>query len=394
MVARLKDGLRSGRSSDSRGSLGIGPNTGGPRMGGRGGGFGRGRSARARLGLLLLTALVLISVDFRSESGSPLSTVRGVVLDVLGPVRSLANWVFSPVGNAWNGIMSYDELEDENARLRAKLVESRSSVLQVGEIERERLELLGLLGAIDTEANIPRVTARVIDAPVSNFERTVEVDRGSRDGVEVGMPVESGAGLIGRVTEVSSTRSRVELLTDPNFDVGIRMVRSGDTGNASGRGAGNDLDVTFIELTTLVLPGETVVTSGLDGSRYPEGLLVGTVVDVQPNAVQDTQDITVHPAAELERLRWVSVILYRPDVEAPIVVDREVEQPSVTAPPLANGGSETTEPEAPPNTLPPTTTVPVTTTTLPRVADVTPEEPEPRPRVTNLRRRHRPSWAE
>lgn len=369
MVARLNDGRRGSRASDSRRSLGMGPYSGGHARGGR----SPGSRSRTRLALLLLTALVMITLDFRGDSGGPLAAVRGVVLDVLGPVRSFAGWIFSPVGNAWNGVANYSELEGENANLRAQLAESRSSVLQVGEIERERLELLALLNARDTVANIPRVSARVIDAPVSNFERTIELDRGSRDGIEIGMPVETGAGLIGRVTEVSSTRSKVELLTDPNFDVGVRMVRSGDVGNASGQGAGANLDVTFIELETVVIPGETVVTSGLDASAFPEGLLVGTVVDVRPNAVQDTQDITVHPAAELDRLRWVSIILHQPNAPAPIVVDREQEQPSVTAPAL-------NDPDAPPpettTTLVPPTTIPPTTTTLPRVSDVTPDEPE------------------
>ena len=113
----------------------------------------------------------------------------------------------------------------------------------------------------------------------------------------MGMPVETGAGVIGRISAVSVTRSQVELLTDPNFDVGTRMVRSGDDGIASGKGQNRELEVSFIELDTVVIPGETVVTSGFQGSTFPEGLLIGTDEDVVPNAVQGTQRITVHPAA-------------------------------------------------------------------------------------------------
>lgn len=304
-------------------------------------GDGRRRRSRLRLVLLVVTAVVLITLDARSEGG-PLTSVRNVVLDVFGPVRSAAGWVFSPFGDAWRGITNYDDLEAENAELRAQLAEVESSILQVGEIESQRQELLGLMNARDTVPNIPRVTARVIDAPVSNFERTIELDRGTRDGVQIGMPVETGAGLIGRVIQVSSTRSRVELLTDPNFDVGVRMVRSGDDGSAAGRGRGEDLEVSFVELETVVIPGETVVTSGFQGSSFPEGLLVGTVVDVEPNAVQATQRITVHPAAGLSRLRWVSIILFEPDAPEPVVVERTPETvPPESVPP------ESTEPSAP-----------------------------------------------
>ena len=138
----------------------------------------------------------------------------------------------------------------------------------------------------------------------------------------MGMPVETGAGVIGSISAVSVTRSQCELLTDPNFDVGVRMVRSGDDGIASGRGQNEDLEVSFIELDTVVIPGETVVTSGFQGSTFPEGLLIGTVVDVVPNAVQGTQRITVHPAADLDRLRWVQVLLFYPEAPEPVIVDR------------------------------------------------------------------------
>ena len=275
-----------------------------------------------RLALLVVTAIALLTLDARG-SGGVLDTVRGATLDLLGPVRTFGDWAATPFRNAWRGIASYDDLEAENAQLRGELAQAQASVLRVGELERDRQELLALVGARDVVRAIPRVTAQVIDAPLSNFERTIELAKGRRDGIREGMPVESGDGLIGRVTQASTTRSRVELLTDPNFDAGVRIVRSGDDGLASGRGPGRDLEVSYIELTTVVIPGETVVTSGFEGSTFPAGLLVGTVTDVVPDAVRGAQQVTVHPAADLERLRWVQVLLYEPNVPEPVIVDRE-----------------------------------------------------------------------
>ena len=111
------------------------------------------------------------------------------------------------------------------------------------------------------------------------------------------------------------------------------MVRSGDDGIASGRGHNRELEVSFIELDTVVIPGETVVTSGFQGSTFPEGLLIGTVVDVVPNAVQGTQRITIHPAADLDRLRWVQVLLFYPDAPEPVIVDRVPEDERVDVEP-------------------------------------------------------------
>lgn len=295
-----------------------------------------------RLALLVVTAVALLTLDARG-SGGVIETARGAALDLLGPVRTVGDWVVTPIRNAWRGISSFDELETENVQLRSELATVQASVLRVGELERDRQELLALVGARDTAQSIPRVTARVIDAPVSNFERTIELAKGHRDGIRKGMPVESGQGLIGRVVWVSVTRSRVELLTDPNFDAGVRIVRSGDDGLASGRGPGQDLEVSYIELETVVIPGETVVTSGFVGSTFPSGLLVGTVTDVEPDAVRGAQRVTVHPAADLTRLRWVQVLLYVPDVPEPVAVDRApattLPVPAAPAVPATSGDS-------------------------------------------------------
>ena len=276
----------------------------------------------------MVTAVALLTLDARG-SGGALETARGAVLDLLGPVRSVGDWVITPVRNAWRGVVGFSDLEAENAQLRSELATAEASVLRVGELERDRQDLLALLGARDNAQSIPRVTARVINAPVSNFERTIELAKGRRDGIREGMPVESGHGIVGRVVQASITWSRVELLTDPNFDAGVRMVRSGDDGLASGRGPGRDLEVSYIELETVVIPGETVVTSGFEGSTFPAGLLVGTVTDVEPDAVRGAQRVTLHPAADLTRLRWVQVLLYEPAVAEPVVVDRT---PPTTAP--------------------------------------------------------------
>ena len=272
----------------------------------------RGRS-RTTLILLVITSVVLITADFRA-TGGPLRAARDITLDVLGPVRSVGERVFGPVGDAWNGAFSYGDLEAENNRLRAELAELRGQALGAAELRERVIELESLL-ELDQDDPLDRVVADVIDAPLSNFERTIELDKGSDDGIREGMPVDTGAGLIGRIIQVAPGRSRVQLVTDPNFDVGVRLVSSADEGVASGRGRDEPLVVRFIEATTVVIPGETVLTSGLEGSVYPPGIVVGTVVSSTVDPISQRQEVLVAPAPDLERIRVVSVILWDPEPE-------------------------------------------------------------------------------
>jgi rod shape-determining protein MreC len=271
----------------------------------------RRRRRRLRIAALVATALVLITVDFRGSNGV-VGSARDTTLEVLAPVRRLGGVVTGPFRAAWRGITDYEDLADENARLRDQLAAAEQDVLGAGELQRE-LDALIAENGLDIARQVRQVVARVIQAPVSSFERTIELDRGSDDGIRVGMPVVSGGGLLGQVAQVSPSRSRVQVITDPDMSVGVRMVRSGDVGATRGQGPDRPLQVDLISLETPVLPGESVVTSGIQGSRYPEGLLVGTVVDVDPVPVANLQTVLVRPAARADGLRFATVLLFTPE---------------------------------------------------------------------------------
>jgi rod shape-determining protein MreC len=176
-------------------------------------------------------------------------------------------------------------------------------------LKREN-EALRRLNELPVTADIPRTTAEVIGGPLTSFDTTVEIDKGSGDGVKAGMAVITEAGLVGRVLRVEGGRARVQLVTDPDFPgVGVRLVESQDVGIAEG-GTGGRLKVEAgIARTTEVQRGDALVTSGFDRSSYPASIPVGTVLRVRPTEDGVEQTLEVEPAADLEALRFVVVLL-------------------------------------------------------------------------------------
>src|SRR4051812_1542347 len=166
-----------------------------------------------------------------------ISSVRNGAADALAPVRNVADSALSPIGDALIGVTGYGRLEDENDRLRSQLAEAKGDAVAGKEAQDEARRLAALLG-VDFVGDVPTVGARVVSAPVSNFEQTIELDKGRDDGLAKGMPVVDGAGLVGRVVAVSGKRSVVRLVTDPASAVGVRLLTSGDVGVAEGNGAG------------------------------------------------------------------------------------------------------------------------------------------------------------
>jgi rod shape-determining protein MreC len=273
--------------------------------------YRRSRRHRFLLVLLVLTSITAITLDYRDEGAGALESLRQGARDVVAPLQSAAADVLEPVGDFFGGLTRYNSLQNENARLRQELDRARGQALAAEGAERERQALLELQ-RLDFPSTIPTVTARVIAQAPSNFQNTVVIDRGSEHNVVVGQPVVTGAGLVGRILEVSRTLATVQLVTDRSSNVGIRLTGSGEIGIASGTGSGDPLDIGFVAATAKVTEGEAVVTSGLQGSVFPPEIPVGTVRSARtpPGGVE--QEITMDTAVDLRRLEFVRVMLWSP----------------------------------------------------------------------------------
>lgn len=272
--------------------------------------YRRPRRHRFLLLLLVLTSVTVMTLDFRGGDNGFLEQARNSARDVFAPVQSAADRAFAPVGDFFGGLARYSQVKAENDRLRRELEEARAKTLRQAGSERE-LENLLALQQLSFAADIPAVAARVVSTAPSNFQLTVSIDRGSDERVEEGMPVVTGAGLVGRVVEVSASRSTVLLITDPASNVGVRLQSSGDVGVAKGGGARNPLTVDLVGVETKVGVGEPVVTSGLQQSVFPPEVPIGRVRSASVPRGALEQDITVDPIVDLQRLEYVKVLLWR-----------------------------------------------------------------------------------
>jgi len=124
--------------------------------------------------------------------------------------------------------------------------------------------------------------------------------------VAIGMPVVSGAGLVGRVVQVASGQATVLLVTDPSSSIGVRD--GGVVGVASGQGQGKNLRVDYVPPGQPVHKRDVMVTSGLQGGLYPPGVPVGTVnlAAQPPDSLQE--ELALRPVVDLTQVQFVDVL--------------------------------------------------------------------------------------
>lgn len=266
----------------------------------------RGRS-RYTLGLLILSALTLLTLDF--QGFGPLETAQNGLRSAFSPVRSIGNAVSRPVTNGAQGLFNYGELEAENSELRLRIAELEGQSFQT-QVDQDELERLKDQAGLDSVGDIPVEIAEVVSGPLGNFSgQSVEINKGKLDGVRDGMPVITSAGLVGRVLEAGRNRSTVQLITDPDFTVGIRVTADGEVGLAHGDGAGSPDQITVDQgISDGVSVGDLIITSGGRTSRFPPGLAIGIVSDVIDK--DRGLELKVALQANPTDIGFVNVVLY------------------------------------------------------------------------------------
>ncbi len=204
------------------------------------------------------------------------------------PLFGLSSSTHNLAEKAGNTVMPRGELLKLNDQLRRENSELHVQLQRTAELERENERLRALMGFQRTAPWKIR-PAHVIARDPANWWRNIQIDLGKRDGLRPDLPVLVADGLVGKVSEVSETRSRVVLLGDPNCRVSA-VVRHAQTRQAVDNGiitAGTGvLDESVVELGFLsrgsgIKAGQMVETSGLGGT-FPKGIAIGHVIDTRP----------------------------------------------------------------------------------------------------------------
>lgn len=270
------------------------------------------RTGRSRLTLvlLILTSITVLTLDFRDST--LVQDARRMAATVLGPVRDAADGAFEPVSDAWNGITDYGDLENENERLREQLEALQGEQL-LDEGAAEQLAEFLRQENIPWVKDIPTTKAEVVAGPGSNFTYSLDIDKGSDDGLKVGMPVVTGVGLVGRLVQVTDQRSTVQLLTDPDFSVGVKFAARNALGTARGRGRDASLVVdTNIDPDRKIRNGTLVTTAGTDDATYPKSIPIGRVESTRDTSGGLALELLVDPFVDVSNVTLVTVLLWEP----------------------------------------------------------------------------------
>ncbi len=250
---------------------------------------------------LLYFLPLLVSIVLFLSHPNYLSSIKFKVVNLVSfPARILSSFLFEI-----KKIMYYHQTFDEYMRLRREVASLKRRLVGMEEIIRENTRLQKLLD-FKRRLVYSSVTATVIGRDPSLWNSIIIIDKGSDDGIKVGMPVVNALGVVGKIGEVSKDKAKVILLTDPRFSVAALVKETRESVLVSGTLEG-ECRVKYIYPDANIKVGDIVITSKLSLS-FPEGLLIGTIVERIENSSPTNIEYVLQPAVSFSQIEEVLVI--------------------------------------------------------------------------------------
>lgn len=263
-----------------------------------------------RVILIFCTVLCFIMIIFSFKYKEKINPAKTSVGNVIEPMQRGINSVGQAIYDFFDLFKTKKEILAENESLKAQLEQIKSDNISVVQDRNELASLRKLYKLDEGYKQYPKVAARVVSHDDSNWYNEFTIDKGTDDGIAKNMNVIAGNGLVGIVSEVGTSYSKVRSIIDDNSYVSGMFLRTSDMcdvkGNLSTVKKGY-IEVERISIDAEIEDGYEIVTS-FESDKYLSGILIGYVSDIKKDANNMTMTAKVTPVVDFSRLDTVLVI--------------------------------------------------------------------------------------
>ena len=223
-------------------------------------------------------------------------------------------------------IFSYESIIAENENLKKENMELKIQKERNQKILEENERLSKLLEMKENSIYKGSLKfARVSFSDINNLNNKIFIDLGKKDGIKVDMIAVYGDYLVGKIIDVYSDYSVVELITNPNS-----IISAKTEADILGIARGSDEEDGLLYFQPSIVEdnlkeGEEIVTSGVS-NIFPEGIKIGKIENIDDKENYSYKRITIKPPFESKDLRELIVIGHENTINKPIVKEEETEE--------------------------------------------------------------------
>lgn len=267
--------------------------------------FFKGRRRKLFIIAVICAAVLAATVNFTN-----VNPVTGLVRSLTAPAQHGWAYIAYKADSFKNFIWEMDSYKSENKKLAKRINELEKQNRDISAYREENEKLQNLLELKDSINDYTTLAATVIGYSSNSRYDSVEINKGTLNGVSVGNSVITNEGVVGVVTETGPNWAIVSSIMHPNSATGVRVVRTGGIGVVEGDAELLDkgfCKMSFLDRNTGIIVGDLLETSGT-GGVYPPGLMIGKVKDISSDNSGILEYATVETAVDFSRLYAVLVI--------------------------------------------------------------------------------------
>lgn len=260
--------------------------------------------------LLASVLLCLVATIWSALSPSHADPVTNLINVLLTPIQDGVTKISDGVQSVVDHYTKYDELEEENLKLRQDLADTRGALRDADQAIQENEQLRAALGMKAKSRSYEFESAEIIARSNETWSRTFTIDKGTLAGVQVDNCVVTVDGLVGYVSEVGTNWAMVTTIVDTGSQISAIASRTREVATAEGSFelmGQNCLKLTYLDKETKVVQGDTVETAGF-GGLFPKGLVIGSVGEVKLENHGASKYAIITPAVDIQKITQVLVI--------------------------------------------------------------------------------------
>ncbi len=263
-----------------------------------------------RLGVVIL-AVVLVALLAGRVLGGRADFLTNAIVTVREPIRQAASSVADWLDGIYGYLFEYEQLKAENESLKIQLAEAKEEARAGKDALDENERFRNLLGFAEKHSDYVFESARIVSWSASNWGSSFTVNKGEKNGIEVGDCVvnEYGA-LVGQISELGESSATVRTLIDVDTSIGALVGADGSAAMLMGDYTlmrQGQVKVTWLTEGAQLFLEDDVLTSG-SGGLIPQGIVIGSVASIQSEAGGQTEYGIINPAVDLDTLVQVYII--------------------------------------------------------------------------------------
>ncbi len=260
------------------------------------------------LGVVVTIIILILLFALTNTQNSKLSYIENLANKIVMPIQNGLVYLKNKVNGKSSFFENVSNLKNENQQLIERNTELEKQLRELEVMKAENETLKQYLDITQKYSDYATIPADVINRDISNYSKTIVINRGANDGIKENMTVIAAEGLVGYVISVTSTTAKVQTIIDTSSATSCLLSTSRDS--IVCKGTLNDqshLKAMYIATDAVVSQGDTIETSGI-GGIYPKGILVGNVSKVENTTDLSNRYALVELAVDFARLETVLVI--------------------------------------------------------------------------------------